>query len=134
MEASSLRQHLSSVDIVADPVYQLALVAVEAAADRKAGDIILLDVREISTLADYFLLVTGYSNTQVRAIANAIQEKLLEVDQQLPRRVEGLQSSTWVLLDYADIIVHILTPQEREFYDLETFWGEARQVDLPAAG
>ncbi|NJL97682.1 MAG: ribosome silencing factor [Synechococcaceae cyanobacterium SM2_3_2] len=117
-----------------DFTYRLALAAVEAASDRKAGEILLLDVQDISTLADYFLLVTGYSTTQVRAIANAIQDKLLEQESQTPRHIEGLQSSTWILLDYSDVIIHVLTPQEREFYDLDTFWSEARPVDLPIAG
>ncbi len=128
-----MRQTIPSIHTFEDPIYRMALRAVAAAEERKAGDILLLDVQEVSTLADYFLLVTGYSHTQVRAIANAIQQKL-EEEGQLPRRIEGLQAATWVLLDYADIIVHILTPQERDFYDLDTFWGEARQVELPAAG
>ncbi|MGF1575861.1 MAG: ribosome silencing factor [Cyanophyceae cyanobacterium] len=129
-----MRQIIPSPNTLDDSTYRLALAAVEAASDRKAGEILLLDVQDISTLADYFLLVTGYSTTQVRAIANAIQDKLLEQAGQSPRHIEGLQSSTWILLDYSDVIIHILTPQEREFYDLDTFWSEARPVDLPIAG
>ncbi|MDX2272385.1 MAG: ribosome silencing factor [Cyanobacteriota bacterium] len=117
-----------------DPTYQMALTAVAAAEERKGGDIVLLDVRHISTLADYFLLVTGYSTTQVRAISRAIEDKLGETWQTFPLRTEGQQAATWVLLDYADMIVHVLLPSERAFYDLESFWGQAHRIDLPLAG
>jgi ribosome-associated protein len=122
--------------IVADPLdftVQMALTAARVAEERKGGDILLLNVSQITTLADYFLLVTGYSTPQVRAIARAIQDTLWEQWQQSPRRIEGQESSNWILMDYADIIVHVLTQEEREFYDLETFWGQAQRVDLPAA-
>jgi ribosome-associated protein len=122
--------------IVADPLdftVQMALTAARVAEERKGGDILLLNVSQITTLADYFLLVTGYSTPQVRAIARAIQDTLWEQWQQSPRRIEGQESSNWILMDYADIIVHVLTQEEREFYDLETFWGQAQRVDLPTA-
>lgn len=117
-----------------DPTYILALTAAQAAEDRKGGDIVLLDVRNISTLADYFLIVTGYSHTQVRAIARAIQDVVMEARQLQPQRVEGQQAASWILLDYADVIVHVLLQDERSYYDLETFWGEALRVELPLAG
>lgn len=131
-----MRQIISSVTHAnpVDPIYQRALSAVQAAEERKGGDILLLDVQQISTLADYFLFVTGYSSTQVRAIARAIEEQLSEQWQELPIRVEGKESGSWILLDYADIIVHVLMQEEREFYDLETFWGQANRVELPVAG
>lgn len=117
-----------------DPTYQMALTAVQACEDRKGGNIVLLDVQEVSTLADYFLIVTGYSHTQVRAIARAVEEQLWEEWQVSPQRLEGMQTGSWVLMDFADIIVHILTEDQREYYDLETFWGAAQRVHLPLAG
>ncbi|MEN9206100.1 MAG: ribosome silencing factor [Thermostichales cyanobacterium SZTDM-1c_bins_54] len=117
-----------------DPTYQLALTAVAAADERQGGEILVLDVNRLSTLADYFIVITGYSTTQIRAIVRAIEEKVLLALGQAPRRIEGMGSATWVLMDYADVIIHIMLPREREFYDLESFWGHAPRVSLPIAG
>lgn len=103
---------------------------VRAADERKAGDITVLDVSEISYLADYFMVVTGFSTTQVRAIARSIEDKLEEMFQRLPNRVEGMSEGGWVLLDYGEAIVHIFLPKEREFYNIEAFWGHAEKVDI----
>ncbi|MFS8910661.1 ribosome silencing factor, partial [Synechococcus sp. H60.3] len=111
-----------------DPIYRMALTAARAAEEKKGGDIILLDVSQISTLADYFLLISGYSLTQVRAIARAIEEKVWEEWQQSPRRIEGQESGSWILIDYADLIVHVLMQEERDYYDLESFWIQAQRV------
>jgi ribosome-associated protein len=109
----------------------LALTIAEAALDRKAVEIILLNVAEISSLADYFVMMTGYSKVQVRAIADAIQGQV-EIDwQRRPIRTEGKAEGTWVLQDYGDVIVHIMMPREREFYNLEAFWGHAERISLP---
>ncbi len=116
-----------------DTTYPIALAAAQAADDRKGGNIVLLDVTPISTLADYFLIVTGYSNTQVRAIVKAIEDRLLEDWHQTPLRIEGLQAASWILMDYADIIVHVMLQEERDYYDLDTFWGEAHPVELQLA-
>ncbi|MCJ2541392.1 ribosome silencing factor [Thermostichus vulcanus] len=121
-------------DPVADPTYRMALSAARAAEEKKGGDIVLLEVSQVSTLADYFLLVSGYSLTQVRAIARAIEEQVWENWQQTPRRIEGQESGSWVLIDYADLIVHVLMQEERDYYDLESFWAQAHRVNLPIAG
>lgn len=110
--------------------YNLALTVVQAADDRKGTDISLLRVADVSYLADYFVIVTGFSSVQVRAIARAIEEKVETEWQQLPSRIEGQAEGSWVLLDYGDVIAHIFMPQEREFYNLEAFWGHAEQVNL----
>jgi ribosome-associated protein len=90
-------------------------------------------VAEISSLADYFVMMTGYSKVQVRAIADAIQGQV-EIDwQRRPIRTEGKAEGTWVLQDYGDVIVHIMMPREREFYNLEAFWGHAERISLPNA-
>jgi len=110
-----------------DPTLQLVQQIVTAADERKGGDIAILEVTEVSTLADYFVLVTGFSRVQVRAIARAIEDQVKETLQRPPRRLEGLQESTWILMDFEDVVVHIQMPQEREFYNLEAFWGHAKR-------
>lgn len=109
---------------------ELALTIARTAVDRKGGDILLLNVGDISYLAEYFVVVTGFSKPQVRAIAQAIQATTAEQLQRSPRHCEGLSDSSWVVLDYGDVIVHILLPKEREFYNLEAFWGHAESVEF----
>lgn len=108
----------------------LALTIASAAADRKGSNIVLLRVSDVSYLADYFVIVTGFSNVQVRAIATAIAAQAEIECQRLPRRIEGQAEGTWVLMDYGDAIVHILMPYEREFYNLEAFWGHAERIEF----
>lgn len=110
---------------------KLASTIVEAASDRKAGDIVLLRVAEVSYLADYFVMMTGYSRVQVRAIADAIEEKVNTEWQRNPLRTAGKAEGTWVLHDYGDVIVHVMMPSEREFYNLEAFWGHAERIEYP---
>ena len=116
-----------------DPTYHLALTAVAAADERQGGDILILDVNCLSSLADYFIVITGYSTTQVRAIVRAIEEKILLGLGLSPQRIEGMAGATWVLMDYADVIIHVMLPKEREFYDLEGFWGHAPRLAVPVA-
>ncbi|MEH1822602.1 MAG: ribosome silencing factor [Nostoc sp.] len=110
---------------------KLAATIAEAASDRKAGEIILLKVAEVSYLADYFVMMTGYSRVQVRAIAQAIEGKVETELQRRPIRTEGKVEGSWVLQDYGDVIVHIMMPKEREFYNLEAFWIHAERISLP---
>jgi len=109
----------------------LAATIAVAASDRKAGEIILLKVAEVSYLADYFVMMTGYSRVQVRAIAQAIEGKVETELQRRPLRTEGKVEGSWVLQDYGDVIVHIMMPKEREFYNLEAFWIHAERISLP---
>ncbi|OLP20299.1 ribosome silencing factor [Leptolyngbya sp. 'hensonii'] len=113
-----------------DQTRELALTIARAAEDRKGAEITILRVEEISYLADYFVIATGFSNVQVRAISRSIQDKVEEEWQRYPIRVEGLSEGNWVLQDYGEIIVHIFMPQEREFYNLEAFWGHAERIDF----
>lgn len=113
---------------------ELAMNIAQAAEDRKASDIILLRVGEVSYLADYFVIATGYSRVQVRAIAAAIKDKIEQEWQRLPLRTEGQSEGTWVLQDYGEVMVHIMMPPEREFYNLEAFWGHAERIEIPASG
>ena len=110
---------------------ELAMISAAAAADRKAADMVVLGVAEVSFLADYFVLVTGYSKAQVRAISQSIEDEVEERLHRLPIRTEGQAEGSWVLKDYGDVMVHIMMPKEREYYNLEAFWGHARRVDLP---
>ncbi len=110
---------------------KLAAIIAEAGSDRKAGEILLLKVAEVSYLADYFVMMTGYSKVQVRAIAQAIEGKVETELQRRPIRTEGKIEGSWVLQDYGDVIVHIMMPKEREFYNLEAFWIHAERISLP---
>lgn len=105
----------------------LALVAAEACDDRKAVDIRLIRVEEVSSLADWFVICSGLTDVQVRAIARSVEDAIEEQTGRLPLRREGQSEGRWVLLDYGELIVHVLTPQERSYYDLESFWGHGDQ-------
>lgn len=115
---------------VEDTSQNLAFTIAQAADDRKGADIRLLNVADVSYIADYFVVITGFSSVQVRAIANSIEDAVEEQWQRLPRRVEGQTEGNWILMDYGDVIVHIFLPKEREFYGLEAFWGHAEQIDF----
>jgi ribosome-associated protein len=108
--------------------HDLALMVAAAADDRKGADITLVKVTDVSYLTDYFVIVTGFSKVQVRAIARSIEEQVETTWQRQPKRIEGLDNGSWVLIDYGDVIVHIFMEREREFYDLEAFWGHAEQT------
>ncbi|MEG3986167.1 ribosome silencing factor [Microcoleus sp. S28C3] len=116
-----------------DEARGLIMTVAQAADDRKAVDIVLLRVSEVCYLADYFAIVTGFSNVQVRAISQAIADQVEEEWQRLPLRTQGLSDASWVVMDYGDAIIHILKPQEREFYNLEAFWGHAERIDFSPA-
>ncbi len=91
----------------------------------------MLDISNVSVLADHLLIVSGYSKVQLRAISDSIIEKLEVEYNRPPLRSEAKNQSGWVLLDYGDLIVHIMTPEQREFYSLEAFWGHGDIVQLP---
>jgi len=109
---------------------KLVHAILESADDRKAADPIALDVSDISYLADYFIILTGFSRTQVRAICDSIEQKVESEFGRSPIRLEGKQDSSWILIDYGSVIVHIFLPTEREFYNLEAFWGHATKLPL----
>ncbi len=109
---------------------EIALLAVRYALDRKAYDLLLLDIGEISSLADYFLICTARSDTQAQAIAENIRQNLAAVGVR-PLLVEGFSTGQWILMDYADVAVHIFLEDVRAFYDLERLWARAKVVQLP---
>lgn len=105
-------------------------IAVQAAENKKAVDVKVLDISSVSIIADYFIICSGRSSTQVQAIAEGIQEELKKQGVLAFRR-EGFREANWVLLDYGDVIVHVFQETERQFYNLERLWGDARIVDVP---
>ncbi len=106
---------------------QLARAAADVASDKKASDVILLDIQDVTTIADYFVICSGNNTRQIQAIADAIKEELGKQGGNLLHR-EGVADSGWLLLDFGDVIVHIFGPKEREYYRLERLWSEAKTV------
>jgi ribosome-associated protein len=111
-----------------------ALIAARAADNKKATDIIVQEVRETLLITDYFVIATGVNNRQVDAITEEIEKALREEVGIKPIGREGVDEQTWVLLDYGDIVVHVFQPELREFYRLESLWGDAPLVDLSEVG
>ena len=103
------------------------------ASDRKADDIVTLDLRGIISYTDFFVICTGRSDRQARAIADAIHEGIKGKHGILPHRVEGRTEARWILLDYLDVVVHVFTAEARDYYRLEQLWGEA-PASRPAVG
>ncbi|NEN88148.1 MAG: ribosome silencing factor [Okeania sp. SIO3H1] len=126
----SLSTELSQTNSESDGTLELTSTIVNAALDRKGDNIVVIKVSEVSYLADYFVIITGYSNVQVRAISQVIAQKVEQDREVYPLGVEGQKESSWILMDYGDVIVHILKPEEREFYNLEAFWSHAERVDI----
>jgi ribosome-associated protein len=104
--------------------------AIEAAQNKKAMDLLCLDLRELASFTDYFLICTGTSTPQNQAICNEIEKKLKE-QRRSPVHIEGYQKAEWVLMDYSDFLVHIFTPVSRSFYDLARLWREAPRLEIP---
>ena len=107
------------------PVHELAQHAIEAAFSKKATDIVVMDMQNVSGIADIFILCTGTSDLQIKAIYQAIRARIREYGDELPWHMEGTDSLQWVLLDYVNLVVHIFSEEKREFYDLERLWGDA---------
>jgi len=103
--------------------------AAHAARSKKAHDLVALDLRELDGVADYFLICSGGSEVQVKAVAEAVEEKLREAGAR-PWHVEGLEGRRWVLLDYVEMVVHVFHEKTREYYMLDRLWGDARSIEL----
>ena len=112
---------------------ELARLVAGYADDKKAQDIVELDLRGVVGYTDYFVICTGTSERQVKAIHDGIYLGMKDDHSLLPRRVEGLAESRWVLMDYLDVVVHVFTPETRDFYRLEQLWGEAPSREVGAA-
>jgi len=103
--------------------------AVRAALDKKASDVVLLDLRNTPAFTDFFVLCSGQSTRQVRAIADAVEDALRAAKVR-PAHVEGYDRAEWLLMDYFTFIVHVFTPQTRAFYSLERLWGDAERIEV----
>jgi ribosome-associated protein len=106
------------------------LTALTAAGEKKAIDIVLLDLREIATFTDYFIITSGSNERQVQAISDGILETLKKAGTSAAR-VEGYKTAEWILLDYGDFVVHVFDEKARRFYDLERLWRESKRLELP---
>ena len=109
---------------------ELAMIAVKALDEKKGREIAAIQVTEQTTLADYFVIATGSSNTQINALCGAVEKAMKEQAGEDPMRREGYRDGTWVLLDYGCVIVHVFSPEAREFYSLERLWSDGTPVGL----
>jgi len=107
--------------------------AIEAAQEKKAFEVVVLDLRKASAFTDYFLVCSGRNVRQVKAIANAIEETL-RAGKVRPSLVEGYRRAEWILMDFFDFVVHVFTPDTRRFYSLERLWGNAERIEVAEPG
>lgn len=108
---------------------EMALAAVKALDEKKGKEIAAIEITDLTTLADYFVIATGTSNTQINALCGAVEKALDELGEHVLRR-EGYRDGTWVLLDYGCIAVHVFSEEAREFYSLERLWKDGKVLDL----
>ena len=109
---------------------ELALMAARALSDKKGREIQVLEIGDLTTLADYFVIATGSSNTQINALVDNVEKVLREEAQEEPLHREGYRARTWVLLDYGCIAIHAFNAEAREFYGLERLWRDGKPLDL----
>ncbi len=110
---------------------ELVKIAYNALDEKKADDIRVLDIHEISVLADYFIIAGGENRNQIQAMIDNVEEKLAERGCH-PKQIEGYNSAGWILMDYGDIIIHVFAKEDRLFYDLERIWRDGKIVDIEA--
>ena len=108
----------------------LARRAAAACLEKKATDAVLLDLRELEAVSDFFIVVSAASEVQVKAVADHVAERLREEKGAKPWHVEGLEGRRWVLLDYVDVVVHVFHEKTREYYLLERLWGDAKRIEI----
>ena len=106
-----------------------AVLAVEALEDKKAEDIAIIDISEVSVIADYFIIAGGNNKSQIQALSDVVDEKLGRAGLPL-KQIEGYNNANWILLDFGDIIVHIFDKENRLFYDLERIWCDGKKIEL----
>ena len=118
---------------MAENAKQLAKLAIEALEDKKAVDIKVIDISEVSVLADYFIIANGNNRSQIQALSDAVCEKLGKAGYP-EREVEGYNTANWILIDFGDVIVHIFDQKDRLLYDLERIWRDGKQIDSAELG
>lgn len=109
--------------------FESAIVLAKALDSKKGNEIKVLKTQNLTTLADYFVICTATSNTQVKAMSDACEEAMEKHGEHV-HHIEGHRDGTWLLLDFSDVVVHVFTDETRKFYDLERLWGDAEEVDL----
>ena len=109
-------------------IKEMVLLAVEALEDKKAEDIAIIDISEVSVLADYFIIAGGNNSSQIQAMSDAVDEKLGKAGYPL-KQMEGYNTANWILQDFGDIIIHIFDRENRLFYDLERIWKDGKRVE-----
>ena len=112
---------------------ELARRIAALAQEKLAEDVVILDMRSECTFTDYFVIATGRNARQTAAIWDEVHEKLKQEGRHVPRTVDGVREGTWILADYLDVVLHVFTPESREFYKLEELWGDLPAVELDAA-
>ena len=112
--------------------YEMAIALAKALDGKKGQDIKVLKTEELTTLADYFVLCTATSSTQVKAMSDACEEAMEKNGEQV-HHIEGHRGGTWLLMDFSSVVVHVFTDEARKFYDLERLWGDAQVIDLAQA-
>ena len=117
-----------------DPIHHRVQTAVNAALDKKAQDLDVLEVSELTSIADYFILCSANSERQAQAIADSVVEKMRAEEKLKPLLVEGTMPGRWILIDFGDVIVHVFTEETRRFYGLERLWGDAPNVTAEFTG
>ena len=120
----------SPQSVAADQLDERMLTALHAVGEKKAFDVVVLDLREVATFTDFFVITTGANERQVQAISDEVYDTLKKAGS-AAARVEGYKTAEWVLLDYGDFIVHVFEQKARQFYDLERLWRESKRVQLP---
>ncbi|MCI9491840.1 MAG: ribosome silencing factor [Lachnospiraceae bacterium] len=108
---------------------EMAKIACHALSDKKAEEIRVIEISEISPIADYFVIATGANSNQIQAMVDAVEEELGKQGH-TPKQIEGTRSSSWVLMDYRDIIVHVFSKEDRLFYDLERIWTDGKKLSV----
>jgi ribosome-associated protein len=106
----------------------------ELAQEKLAADVVILDMRPVCSYTDYFVICTGQNPRQTKAIYDAVREEIKKADGLTPRTVAGEREASWILADYLDVVLHVFTPEAREYYRLEELWGDVPSVELAAAG
>ncbi len=113
-----------------EKVREIVFAAGELCLEKKATDVVVLDIRKITQMTDYFLIAGGFTDIQVRAVSGHVEDMLREQFGIKPWHIEGRESGSWVLLDYVDFVVHVFQPEAREFYQLEKLWVDAERTEL----
>ena len=113
---------------------EMALLAAKALSDKKGREIQVLEIGELTTLADYFVIATGSSNTQINALVDNVEKVMAEEAEEQPLHREGYRGGTWVLLDYGCAVLHVFMPEARKFYNLENLWKDGTPVTLEELG